>query len=158
MREKNRFRKVDCIICKTEFLTNHSQGKYCSEKCRRKGWRKSWVKFAKQHRKTIAKYGREWYYKNKEKRLRQIKKYQKSSTGKFTAKITDSNNKRKFPEKIKARIQLRSALARGDIRKSPCKICSNPKVEGHHNDYTKPLNIRWLCILHHKQFHAMRKR
>jgi hypothetical protein len=39
------------------------------------------------------------------------------------------------------------------IRK-PCEVCSNPKSQAHHDDYTKPLDIRWLCRKHHLQIHG----
>jgi hypothetical protein len=45
--------------------------------------------------------------------------------------------------------QVRSALEKGIIVKEPCLICGNPKVEGHHKDYSKPLEVDWLCTKHH---------
>jgi len=52
-------------------------------------------------------------------------------------------------EKYKARYIFRNALKAGFIYKQPCSICGNPKSHGHHSDYSKPLNITWLCCRHH---------
>ena len=41
----------------------------------------------------------------------------------------------------------------GWLKREPCAICGSPKSEGHHDDYTKPLRVRWLCRLHHRQAH-----
>src|SRR5690606_36354690 len=47
----------------------------------------------------------------------------------------------KFPEKNKARLELRNAIRRGDIIKpTSCSKCgAEPRrIEGHHEDYSKP--------------------
>ncbi len=45
------------------------------------------------------------------------------------------------------------AVKLGVLTKGPCAICgSTDHVQGHHTDYTKPLDVTWLCRLHH--FHA----
>jgi hypothetical protein len=31
----------------------------------------------------------------------------------------------------------------------PCEVCGATKVEKHHPDYSKPLEVRWLCREHH---------
>jgi hypothetical protein len=40
---------------------------------------------------------------------------------------------------------------RGKLIPKPCEVCGDPKVEKHHDDYTKPLEVRWLCKRHHAQ-------
>ena len=35
-----------------------------------------------------------------------------------------------------------------------CEICGKEKTHAHHDDYDKPLNVRWLCAEHHRQWHA----
>jgi hypothetical protein len=39
-------RDVVCVECSGIFQTRHSQGRYCSDECRRKGHRAGWDKYA----------------------------------------------------------------------------------------------------------------
>ena len=60
----------------------------------------------------------------------------------------------RFPNKYKAHNMTNNALRDGKIRKKPCEICGSEKsVHAHHDDYGVPLDIRWLCAAHHKQWH-----
>lgn len=54
------------------------------------------------------------------------------------------------PEKYAAHLVLNNAVRAGKIVKQPCEVCGSTKrVHGHHDDYSKPLEVRWLCALHH---------
>jgi hypothetical protein len=152
-RRISRSRKVACIVCETKFMTAHSQGKYCSEVCRRKGWRKSWVEYNERNKKKRLAYGRSRYLETKSKRAKQINEYRKTPSGKMAQRNADQNNKRKFPEKIAARRAVRDALYRGILVRKPCEECGIKKVHAHHDDYSKPLKVRWLCDTHHKKLH-----
>lgn len=57
----------------------------------------------------------------------------------------------KYPEKYRARTLLRCAVKIGQIIKQPCEVCGSLKVEGHHKDYSKPLEVNWVCIKHHRE-------
>ncbi|TPJ85552.1 hypothetical protein FJ434_16505 [Mesorhizobium sp. B2-5-13] len=57
------------------------------------------------------------------------------------------------PLAIWAHAALRSAINRGLIQKEPCEVCGASEVDGHHEDYGKPMEVRWLCRLHHKGEH-----
>jgi hypothetical protein len=36
----------------------------------------------------------------------------------------------------------------------PCSICGEQKtIHAHHDDYTKPLDVIWLCRKHHQERH-----
>ena len=35
-----------------------------------------------------------------------------------------------------------------------CEVCGEVNVHGHHYDYTKPLDVKWLCPLHHVREHS----
>lgn len=56
--------------------------------------------------------------------------------------------------KIAARYAVSAALRRGDIRKQPCEICGSEHSEAHHEDYAKPLTVKWLCRQHHVAQHC----
>lgn len=51
------------------------------------------------------------------------------------------------------RWQTRRAIANGTLVKQPCEVCGALKVEAHHDDYSKPLDVRWLCRIHHIEHH-----
>jgi hypothetical protein len=60
----------------------------------------------------------------------------------------------KYPNAHKAHKVLRTALYNDWIVRKPCEVCgSENNVHAHHDDYLEPLNIRWLCAAHHKQWH-----
>lgn len=47
----------------------------------------------------------------------------------------------------------RAAIKKGLITKKPCEVCGSLEVEAHHDDYSKPFNVRWFCCGHHRQYH-----
>lgn len=51
--------------------------------------------------------------------------------------------------KMNCRSYLHVYIRRGKIAKKPCEVCGNPEAESHHQDYSKPLDVRWLCRVHH---------
>ena len=63
---------------------------------------------------------------------------------------------RAHAEKRAAHGRVFRAIKLGRIKRNPCEICGSVKSEAHHADYSRPLNVRWLCSEHHKQVHAGR--
>jgi len=55
-------------------------------------------------------------------------------------------------EKQKARLAVTHAIERGTLERQPCELCGE-RGEAHHDDYSKPLDVRWLCRRHHAQLH-----
>ena len=46
------------------------------------------------------------------------------------------------------------AVARAVLRRGPCEACgATVGVDAHHDDYAKPLDVRWLCRPHHIAHH-----
>ena len=54
---------------------------------------------------------------------------------------------------IAARITAWRAIKEGILIKEPCEVCGIKMVDAHHDDYDKPLDVRWLCRKHHKEHH-----
>ena len=50
-------------------------------------------------------------------------------------------------------IKVYEAVKSGKLKRKPCKFCKNPKVHAHHEDYTKPLEVVWLCNSCHRKVH-----
>ncbi len=58
------------------------------------------------------------------------------------------------PEKYAAHIILNNQIRNGGIKKEPCEKCNSTKnVHGHHKDYSKPLDVNWLCCACHNGEH-----
>lgn len=60
----------------------------------------------------------------------------------------------KYPKKYKAHSLVGYAVKTKKLFHEPCEICGKEKTHAHHDDYDKPLNVRWLCAEHHRQWHA----
>lgn len=58
------------------------------------------------------------------------------------------------PEKYKAHQLVRKAILNGELSPRPCEKCGAEKTSAHHDDYTKPLEVRWLCHSCHMELHA----
>jgi len=42
---------------------------------------------------------------------------------------------------------------RGLLVPQPCEVCGEAEAQKHHDDYDKPLDVRWLCRYHHESLH-----
>lgn len=62
--------------------------------------------------------------------------------------------KKKYPKKYKAHCMVNNQKRAGNLHQEPCEVCGSEKSVAHHDDYDKPLNVRWLCQAHHKQWHV----
>lgn len=64
--------------------------------------------------------------------------------------------KKNHPEKFKARKLAQDAVKNGTlVRPTVCDGCNLEKdrIEGHHPDYSKPLEVIWLCVSCHRKIH-----
>lgn len=54
----------------------------------------------------------------------------------------------------KARELFHHYMRDNHMERQPCEICGD-KAEAHHDDYDKPLEVRWLCFKHHREWHKI---
>jgi hypothetical protein len=58
------------------------------------------------------------------------------------------------PHMTMAHTRVSNALRSGRLVKQPCRDCQRTDVHGHHADYARPLDVVWLCPVHHRAEHA----
>jgi hypothetical protein len=63
-------------------------------------------------------------------------------------------HRNKYPEKAVARAAVGNAIRDGRLKRKPCEVCGSENSEGHHEDYSKPLNVIWYCPKHHAERHV----
>lgn len=125
-----------CRKCKNEIkiLTRYSRS-ICLD-CLRKSWRE-------QYRKTYNSI-------NEKERNKKRKDWQKL----WYIKIGNDRKKNlKVRLKYLAQQEANRVIKKGELKKGKCKLCKSIKVEVHHEDYTKPLKVIWLCRKCHSFIH-----
>lgn len=65
-----------------------------------------------------------------------------------------ANWRRANPDRYLSHVAVQKALTQGKLVKGPCEVCGSRIVDAHHDDYSKPLAVRWLCRRHHSRLHA----
>lgn len=55
--------------------------------------------------------------------------------------------------KRRAQVAASNAVRDGRLKREPC-FCGL-KAQAHHDDYKKPLSVRWLCTKHHAEHHRV---
>jgi len=99
-------------------------------------------RWREENKERLRKYYREWYKKNG--RLRP--EYYQEAIREW---------ERKNPQAKKAHWTLMYAIRAGKIIKpKKCSSCGRKaRLSGHHEDYSKPLVVLWLCSSCHKFLH-----
>lgn len=65
--------------------------------------------------------------------------------------------RRENPEAYRAETAVSNAIRDGRLKRGEvCEVadCGRTDLHAHHDDYSKPLEVRWLCPLHHHRGHA----
>lgn len=50
------------------------------------------------------------------------------------------------------RWRVQYAIRTGKMIRQPCQVCG-AKAQAHHTDYSRPLEVQWLCSVHHGEAH-----
>lgn len=96
---------------------------------------------------------RERYYRNHEKEREARKRYYEKNKAKYFGYV--KKYKAKYPDKERAKKMVSNALRDGKLERGACVVCGQKKTEGHHPDYSKPLEVIWLCVKHHRERHSL---
>lgn len=93
---------------------------------------------------------------NRERKREIDKKYQKKKRAESKESILEYTRKHreKYPEKHQAVKKVFNAVKKGILKRSNCENCgSSINIQGHHEDYSKPLEFIWLCPPCHNMTH-----
>lgn len=107
---------------------------------------------------------RRQHYKNmadpqwvaKERARQRIKEASRRVLGKSSPCKPESKNawRKRNPHKSRAQVRVGRAVRKGALLRQPCEVCGSANVQAHHDDYTRPLEVRWLCAKHHSEYHV----
>lgn len=98
--------------------------------------------------------------RNREENLERYREYDRSRSkdplrAARQAKVIEGWIERN-PEKRAAQVAVGNAVRDGRMFKPEgCEMCgtSDRRIHGHHDDYSKPLEVRWVCPPCHKEIH-----
>lgn len=63
-------------------------------------------------------------------------------------------NRAADPHKRAARTAVAWEIRSGRMERRPCEKCGSGRAQAHHDDYSRPLDVRWLCSKHHAERHV----
>ncbi len=113
--------------------------------------RKAWV--AQRNPEKVRAADRARYERDKPKRLKAMAAYSRANPEKVAA--AKKRWIERNPEKRKAHDAVAYAVRSGKLVRQPCEVCgATGRIHAHHDDYTKPLEVRWLCRNHHAEKHS----
>lgn len=96
-------------------------------------------RYRERNKESLNKRHLELYYKNRERYLLVNNEWKKNNLD--------------YRLKHATRARTRLAVKRGILKEKPCEVCGSLKVQAHHTDYTKHLEVMWLCQKHHGEQH-----
>ena len=127
--------KKNCRICGTEYEPWPAQFKKYDYQCR-----DCWNQWQREYATKRVNEGRSIPRKN----------YPKSAKRKAWQKAYRERTK----DRAACYATTKKAIKSGTLVRQPCESCGEKSVMAHHDDYTKPLEIRWLCYKCHPRFHS----
>lgn len=101
----------------------------------------------------LVKSSKEYVERNREKKRKWNLDYSKRNSDKFFKK--NKEYKEKYSDKKMAHQKVQTALRNGSLMRKLCEICNSEKAHAHHEDYSSPLDVIWLCHRHHMERHKM---
>ena len=86
-------------------------------------------------------------------RVEARERYAQTPEGKANASRAKRRYIERNPVKRAAQVAMGNALRDGRLTPKPCEVCGHEQAQAHHDDYSKPLDVRWLCTTHHAEWH-----
>jgi len=90
--------------------------------------------------------------KNRKNKAEYYRAYDRARGNRQNKEYTDQWRAEK-PKAYKAHSKVSNAIRDGKMKRLPCEICGDKESHAHHDDYNYPLTVRFLCAIHHKQWH-----
>lgn len=59
--------------------------------------------------------------------------------------------------KLQTHHAVRVAVKQGTLKRGRCEVSGSLRVDAHHDDYRKPLQVRWLARKWHQRLHVLLK-
>jgi len=116
------------------------------------------LRYRKKNMEKFAEASRKRYWKDPEHARELERKRYATEEGKAIRNASFARYNKKNRIKRLAKDAVHNAKMRGRIVAKPCEVCGAYPTEGHHPDYTKPLEVQWLCQKHHKELHRKLKK
>lgn len=100
---------------------------------------------------------KKWRQENWEEILERYRERYKENSKEILEKKKKHKKCKHNPAKTRTRHITKYAIKLGHLIRKPCEVCDNPRSHAHHMDYNDPFNIKWLCALHHAEWHRYNK-
>lgn len=138
-----RYRVCAADGCDNPFYAVRANTKYCSSACRQ---REAQRRYNSTEKARVRKHS--WLADNPDKSSEYAARWYRSGGNAVRAAY------RLDKGKWRAHAVVAQALRSGRLIRQPCEVCGAVRVDAHHPDYNRPLDVCWLCRRHHRAIHA----
>lgn len=141
---------IICTKCKQEKPVED----FYKDRASKDGWQ-SYCKVCKQaYKQTDKSKKAQRRYDQSDKRKEAKHHYRQTEQGKKATNKAVRKYRKKHPLTAIAHYKLNNSIRDGKLIRDPCEVCgSTDRIHGHHDDYSKHLDVNWLCRKHHMRRH-----
>jgi len=119
------------------------------------------------NKERLREWRREYYRQNVEREREYNRQYGEANAGKVNDRCRnyrkehrdegreyERHYRARHPERARAKDAVSRATRAGRLIPQPCERCGREPTHAHHDDYSKRLDVRWLCARCHSRHHA----